>query len=534
MLPLILILLAHTITIASCTDNASLIASSNNFGYALTAELYRDIGPGANIWISPFCLCASFSVIYAGTTPDTNSRLQISDTLEFSGDDTPQQTVDHFERLQNALTSSSSSASSSSVVYMAHRLYISERYHVTPSYASTYAPYIRTNFDFDDKDASDAINDWVLNDTNGVIDEVIHRTQDIEGYSALAANVIFMNATFAQPFNAAHTSEQPFFTDIYRSTQRVYVHLMHQMQYFAYFESDEYQFVKFPLHDDDSHDLYILYVLPKRGDLGVISDPGIIENALQNLESTYVALAVPKLSIQATYRLKSRVKDLGIIDIFSDKTAQFSELTLDADFEVDGILHKTMIQTNEYGSISATNAAAASAAAEMEAKTSLHDTQNWFNPPTTTTTAKSTAPVLFKADHPFQMYIMDGSQQQQHTILCMGHIIKPGIPDSDAAVVYDESVDDIWAAYAHLSRDDSESFLNGMWIVPVMCAVVAIVVAIVAYLWHCHQTRKLEIERNVRNINKEMRAIPNAEMNGGQEQDDDDDNEHTVDMEESL
>merc|ERR1719145_96490 len=54
-------------------------------------------------------------------------------------------------------------------------------------------------------------------------------------------------------------------------------------------------------------------------------------------------------------------------------------------------------------------------------------------------------PILFKADHSFQMFIVDG--EHENTVLFMGQINNPGIPEDAETPTYDESRDPIWTDY---------------------------------------------------------------------------------------
>merc|ERR1712039_438916 len=51
-------------------------------------------------------------------------------------------------------------------------------------------------------------------------------------------------------------------------------------------------------------------------------------------------------------------------------------------------------------------------------------------------------PVLFKADHSFQLFIIDG--EHENTVLFMGQINDPGIPKGSDEPTYNESSDPVW------------------------------------------------------------------------------------------
>merc|ERR1719167_861434 len=72
-----------------------------------------------------------------------------------------------------------------------------------------------------------------------------------------------------------------------------------------------------------------------------------------------------------------------------------------------------------------------------------------------TTTAPP--PVLFTADHSFQLFIVDG--EHENTVLFMGQINNPGIPEDAEEPTYDESADPIWTEYPVIEETSQEPII---------------------------------------------------------------------------
>merc|ERR1719361_1951035 len=121
---------------------------------------------------------------------------------------------------------------------------------------------------------------------------------------------------------------------------------------------------------------------------------------------------------------------MGLIDAFTS-SADFSGISDDPLF-VDSVIHKTMIEMDEKGLLTS--------AVNIETV----DMWEYF--------AKDTA-ILFKADHSFQMFIVDG--HAQNTVLFMGQINNPGVPEGAENEVppYNESVDPVWTQF--VESDDA-------------------------------------------------------------------------------
>ena len=166
--------------------------------------------------------------------------------------------------------------------------------------------------------------------------------------------------------------------------------LMHQIRDFDYFEDGKYQFLKFQFVDNT--DLFALFVLPidphtETTKNGLITDYNVISNAISNLESRYIALALPKLSIEASYQLKEPLTLMGMVDAFGSD-ADFSGMSNESLF-IDSVIHKTMVEMDENGLVAAAVTMIGMVKMSMPITT---------EPP----------PTLFKADHSFQMFIIDG------------------------------------------------------------------------------------------------------------------------------
>eukprot|EP01083_Nonionella_stella_P024629 67904_1 len=99
----------------------------------------------------------------------------------------------------------------------------------------------------------------------------------------------------------------------------------------------------------------------------------------------------------------------------------------DENLLISTVIHKTMVEMDEKGLL-----AAAVTLIVMAGSAYIETTRP--------------KPILFKADNPYQMYIIDG--EHDNTILFMGQINNPGIPQGNDVPNYDESIDSIWNDFA--------------------------------------------------------------------------------------
>ena len=408
---------------ALVVENANLIEGGNEFGYNLARNLHNH-DKSSNIWISPFCISSCFALVYPGSNGETRS--QIANVMGYPTDNTFAVTK-QFIQLQSSIENTYNGTSDDSfwarkisIIGIANKIYVSNTLSLKQSYVNAlndgHHSFIQQGFDFTSNNAAQIINQWVDKSTNGLIDSIIDKKTKISGWKLAALNAIYLNGTFRSQFKKYMTSSNPFYSDASRTKKISNCHLMHQYENFDYYSNGEHQFLKFPF--SDSADLFVLFALPTSGNR--ITDKSVIDVALKKLESTYIALALPKLSIEASYDLNEPLKHLGMTDAFLP-SADFSGMSEDT-LEIDKVIHKTMIKMDENGLV-----AAAASIIAMKIGGAFK---------------KQPTPILFKADHSFTMFIIDG--QHDNAILFMGNVNNPGIPQGSDIPTFDESTDPIW------------------------------------------------------------------------------------------
>eukprot|EP01083_Nonionella_stella_P115178 341199_1 len=357
----VLLLFAPLMISTFAVDNSEIIDGSNEFGYDLSNKLFTDTS--TNIWISPFCITSCFALIYPGSNGET--RTQIANVMGYPtgpsvhASDITQQFLtlqSSIETTYDGITSNSYDDDPPSVEYIAiaNKIYSSRLLTLKPPYIDALhdgsQSFIDYDFDFTAANATTIINTWIKDNTNGLIDSIIPEDQDISHWRLVAMNAIYLNGSFRYPFETKLTSAHTFYSNSLRTTKVADCHLMHQSEDFYYYSDGDYQFLKFGFYD--SYALFVLFALPINHELyddknGLITDSGVVKAAIQKLKSTYIALALPKISIEAMYTLNEPLKDLGMTDVF-DFSADFSGIS-DTELKIDVVIHKTMVVMDEKG-----------------------------------------------------------------------------------------------------------------------------------------------------------------------------------------
>ena len=184
------------------------------------------------------------------------------------------------------------------------------------------------------------------------------------------------------------------------------VAFMVQQDSFRYLDSSDFQAVELPYADKD---LAMVILLPKKVDglagLEKQLTADNLEKWLAKLQSTRVAITLPRFKTESRFSLKAELPEMGMPRAFilgrGDADADFSGISGRRNLCIDDVIHQTMIEVNEAG----TEAAGATAVIMG------------------TDTGRPKPAEIFRADHPFVYLIRDN---RSGSILFLGRLVEPG------------------------------------------------------------------------------------------------------------
>jgi serpin B len=240
------------------------------------------------------------------------------------------------------------------------------------------------------------INNWVSEQTEGRIEDLIPQGILSAVTRLVLTNAIYFNAAWQYPFSEDMTEDGPFYL---LDGGEVMVPMMRQTESFGYNEGDGYQAVELPY---DGRELSMVILLPQAGRFETFEetlDAGQVEAIVNGMETRPVSLTMPRFEFKASLSLKEILVAMGMPRAFSE-LADFSGMTGNRDLFISEVVHKAFVSVDEAG----TEAAAATAVI-MEL------------------TSVPAAPVSVTVDHPFIFLIRD---IETGTIIFMGRVINPG------------------------------------------------------------------------------------------------------------
>lgn len=227
---------------------------------------------------------------------------------------------------------------------------------------------------------SQKANNYIKEKTNSMIKNVIS-PNDINKYTSLILiNTIYFRASWEHNFLVENTTKMEF-----HQTESNLVDMMHQINYFKYYENKSLQLVELPYNEKN----YVMgIILPRKYleeenmdySMGNVPDltPNELNEFINNTELKKIDLYIPKFTHRKNINLVPIFKKMGVIDLFDMKKAQLDIIS--KEIFISKIVHEAAVIVDEIG----TKAAAVTASIVK---------QHEINP------------ILFKANHAFIYYI---------------------------------------------------------------------------------------------------------------------------------
>ncbi len=363
-----------------------LVDGNNQFAL----DLFSELNSGTNTFFSPYSISTAIAMTYEGANGNTAD--EIRSVFYFPEDDDSR--LSSFASLYNSFNGDNDDYK----LYTANALWVQEDYQLLDSYINLIDQYFAggiTNLDFigDASKSADTINDWVEDNTNGKIKDIIS-SDTVSSAKLVLTNAIYFKGTWLNEFDEDKTTDMDFWTD---SDTSVQVQMMRQTNDFNYFSNDEIQMLEMLYAGED---LSMLIILPSEGnDLDSVKSSLTLDNLYEwkdSMSEQEISIRIPKFTFETTYSLGNTLSDMGMSTAFTSG-ADFSGIDGTTNLFISSITHKAFIEVNEEGT-----EAAAATVISMTESVGYSET--------------------FYADEPFIFIIQD---KETGSILFMGEVTNP-------------------------------------------------------------------------------------------------------------
>ena len=381
----------------SATEEATLVDGNTAFAFDLFQELKNEDG---NIFYSPYSISLALAMTYAGARGETAT--QMADTLHYDLSQDNLHPAFNYLDLELAKRGEGAKGKDDEGfrLNIVNAIWGQKDFTFLPEFLNTlaenYGAGLRVlDFVNETEKSRITINDWVSDETEERIKDLIPPGQLDAATRLVLTNAIYFNAAWQYQFEESLTSDSPFHL---LNGQDVTVPMMKQTESFGYTAGEGYQAVE---QQYDGGELSMVIILPDSVEYDSFEDRLSAEKAneiINSLHYTQVELAMPKFEFESEFKMRDTLSQMGMPVAFS-LGADFSGMTGEKDLYIDQVIHKAFVSVDETGT-----EAAAATAVDMKL------------------TSEPAEPVKVTINHPFIFFIRD---IETSTILFVGRIMNP-------------------------------------------------------------------------------------------------------------
>jgi len=380
----------------------NLVSSNNSFSFDLYNQL-RSENLHKNIFFSPYSISSAFSMVYEGSANETKE--EIKSVFSFPE---PEQLAPNFAKIYSTINKKKTSYTLST----GNALWIANDYKLLEDYTNRVSKYyggksVNLDFSNDTENSRVTINDFISEQTNKKINDLIKPGMISSDTKLVLTNAIYFEGEWKVAFNKTKTKEEKFTTDsgeLIDTTMMTLTggEIKNSEHKFKYKDLVTMQILQFPYKDD----LSMILILPTEDfeSLGEITFDKYSSwvTQLNTRPSHRINLiSFPKFEFETEYTLNNTLEGMGMQLAFSPGLADFSKIS-GKDLFISMVVHKAYIKVDEKGTTAAAATAISMEETAMVDENKLRDT--------------------FIADHPFLFIIQEDSTGE---ILFLGEINNP-------------------------------------------------------------------------------------------------------------
>ena len=335
---------------------------------AFAFDLYRTLAQSdGDLFYSPYSISLALAMTYAGARGETER--QMAETLHFLLP--PERLHPAFNALDLALASRGAGAVGQDGdrfrLDIANSVWGQKDHEFLTAFLDVLAEHYgsevrRTDFRHAPEEARVRINDWVADETEDRIKDLVPPGAIEPTTRLVLANAIYFNAAWQLPFDKRATASGPFHP---LGGGYIEAPMMRQEGNLGYARGDGYQAVELPY---EGGQMAMAILLPDAGSFSEFEgllNASMVDGVLEDLETRRVLVTMPKFEVRASFGLADTLKAMGMPNAFDERAADFSGLNgtscLSGDdgcLLITDVVHQAFVSVDEAG----TEAAAATAA----------------------------------------------------------------------------------------------------------------------------------------------------------------------------
>lgn len=329
------------------TEIESLIDGNNTFAFDLYQQLVNN---DDNLFYSPYSISVALAMTYAGARSETAQEM--ANTLHYYPSQDKLHPVLNWLGIELAKRGRSAQGKDDEGfrLNIVNAIWGQENYHFMDDFldvlAENYGAGLRiVDFINSTEQSRKIINEWVSQQTEERIEELIPQGA-IDALTRLVlTNAIYFNAAWMYPFDEKNTVDGDFNL---LSGDTVTVPMMNQSELLNHMKGENYQVVELPY---DGNELSMLLIMPDEGSFYSFEqslDNELINDIISELGNKQAVLSMPKFEFRSELDLAQILPAMGMPTAFSGM-ADFSGMTGNQDLFIIDVIHEAFVSVDEAG-----------------------------------------------------------------------------------------------------------------------------------------------------------------------------------------
>ncbi|RKR83865.1 serpin B [Mucilaginibacter gracilis] len=327
------------------TTEQQKVLADNSFSFKLLKKVSADASFNDNLMISP--LSVSFAMAMANNGSAGQTFTDINSTMNFNGF-TPDQVNNYYNKLITGLPK----VDPGTILKVANSVWYTQTLPVLPQFTQTNSTLYQAkvqSVDFGAAATKDMMNQWVSDQTNGKIPNLVDKTDALDVMYLI--NALYFKGTWDNRFNPASTHQQAFYLANNNTIQTDFMSGV--VHYNSYINNDVHVF-ELPYNNKKFNMVIIMPITTTVQSLVSTLDSAKWQSLTSQLHANNGNLNIPKFKFSYGLPLNNALIGLGMGNAFSP-LANFTRISATGNLQITKVQHKTFIEVNEDG----TEAAAA-------------------------------------------------------------------------------------------------------------------------------------------------------------------------------
>lgn len=323
------------------TDTKKIIEANNQFGFDMLQKIISTDDADGNLMISPVSISLALAMTYNGADGATKDAM--TQTLNLSG-----LSVDDINSSYKQFIADLISVDNDVELSIANSIWYRNSFYVEPDFISTNEDYynaVVSALDFSAPSAVITINDWVADNTNDLITEIVEQIDPATVMYLI--NAIYFKGIWHYEFKESETSNQPFYLS---SDDQIDVPTMSMKASLDYYSNEDFTAVKLP-YGDGNYSMTLMLPYNENNPDSIIKkmDVDLWADMVDNfVNSNEINLFLPKFSFEYEKKLNEILKIMGMEVAFGG-SADFTKINNDGGLYISEVKHKSFIEVNEEG-----------------------------------------------------------------------------------------------------------------------------------------------------------------------------------------